>query len=1040
MPGNCADNFIIPLADLLAEEPLREKWLLAPSIRIGYQWLDRVARSGQPVFNTRIKIIRALAIEIAGPLLEKKEKTYIGAEPSKLVVAGLLKSAPQGEASYFGGLERSWRLIQVIHRALIDMRLAGLSCGDLNSGSFEVEAKGRELVRLLEGYERKLNEGGYVDYPGALGLAIGELSQGGGKAVLPENLLLTVPGDLPRSLRGLEAAFAGVLLESSGVILKTGVSRGGEHKICDAGLLKFLLEPSKAPEPAGDGTASIFRAAGEINEVREVFRRCARDRIPLDDAELLYTDCSTYVPLIFEEAAGMAAGDFASIPVTLFEGVPVMFSRPARALFAFVSWIFEGYPQETAARMIQEGLLEFGDIKAEHSRLAAMLRTLPIGEGLYRYKDALDEKIEYLRDRASQATASDILPGENDVRDEGVEQPPEAQLENWTAILGAVEKLSEAAKLFSKGGTGPLEGSLLFLKGSARSKDELDEYSRVSLVKSIKTLIETVAAHGGAGDIDFTEWLTGLLRTTSVEGKGPRPGCLYAAPLHAGGHSGRGHTFIIGLDDTRFPGPGIQDPVLLDAERGSISAELKHSGMRPVEKMEELQRLLSRIEGKVTLGYCCRKLDDDRKLFPGPAVLAAYRIISGNRDGDQGDLEKWLGDPVSFAPGLQEECLGVADYWLYLICLDAVISEPENLIASVYPHLRRGFTARDARAGNRFTEYDGNVPEAGADACITGENGKPVSPTRLETLGRCPMDYFFKHVLEVKVPEVYEHDPTRWLGPLETGSLLHEVFREFMEMLIDEGRPPEFDRDLPRLNYILGSAIDGLKSRKPPQRTDVFDREVRDLERACTIFLREEVEYCRRSTPRWCEASIGLRADAEGTGLDTEQPVSIELPGGAVINVHGQIDRIDELSGTGGGYAVFDYKTGSDYNYDESDPHRSGRLIQNALYMELAERRLREIDPDARAELFGYFFPGTRAHGERYEWTRAELKDGLRYVELLCEMLTKGCFIPSDEENDMSFSDYKEAFGDTAEASENTKRKMKNPDNEALEPFRKLRE
>ena len=50
-----------------------------------------------------------------------------------------------------------------------------------------------------------------------------------------------------------------------------------------------------------------------------------------------------------------------------------------------------------------------------------------------------------------------------------------------------------------------------------------------------------------------------------------RPGAAARMPVRQpprGGRPLRGdHTFIVGLDDTRFPGAGLQDPLLLDAER-----------------------------------------------------------------------------------------------------------------------------------------------------------------------------------------------------------------------------------------------------------------------------------------------------------------------------------------------------------------------------------------------------------------------------------------------------------------------------------------
>lgn len=1008
--------FISNLKWVLSNDPLREKWLIAPTNRIGFQWLDRVARLGQPVLNTRVKTVRALALEIASPLMDKRGLTFVNAERARFIVAGLLWRSMDAEGSYFGGLEKSWKLVQIIYRALADMRGAGLASRSLELSSFEVEGKGRELTRLLGGYEEALAEGHLIDYASVLELVIDGMTSG--SLNLPEGLLAIVPGDLIRKLSGLEAWFLELLVDRCGTVI--GLQESPDHVAedpTDARLLRFALDPPEAPEPRGDGTATIFRAVGEINEVRGVFRRCVRDGVPLDDVELLYTDPGTYLTMIFDTVMVMAGGDFAKVPATFYEGVPVMCTRPGRALYAFITWTVENCRQEAAARMIQEGLIRFEGLDERFQRLAAMFRTLPIGEGLDRYA-ALEKKAEQPDGRTDGQEARD-----------------------WLALYDTLKKLTCAAEKLLTGGTGPLKASLDFLNDTARPADQLDEYGRAALVREISALLETGGEAGGLEAVDLTEWLIELLGKTSVEGKGPRPGCIYAAPLHAGGHSGRTHTFIIGLDDTRFPGHGIQDPVLLDSERTALSPGLKHAGERPTEQMEQFAEVLSRLPGDVGIGYCCRKLDDDRRLFPGPAVLAAYRVISGDHEGELDDLERWLGEPVYFAPASVEECINGTDYRLYLVGRDAALSDPEILVASVFPHLGRGFTARDARAGERFTEYDGYVPEAGKDWVLTAGEKTPVSPTRLETLGKNPMEYFFRYVLDVEVPEAYEIDSSRWLDPMETGSLLHEVFREFVQLLIDEGSAPDYGRDCSRLQHILWQNIEVLRGEKPPQRMDVFRREAAELERACEIFLKEEEAYSGRSRPACCEASIGLPPEGEGTRLDCDEPVAVELPGGRTIYVRGRIDRIDELAGGTGEYAVFDYKTGSDYSYDEADPHRQGRLIQNSLYMELADRRLKsEIGAGARAALFGYFFPNTRAHGERYEWTREELAPGLEYVELLSEMLEQGCFVFSDDANDARFSDYAEAFGDTEASAADTKRKMQNPENDALETFRKLRE
>ena len=65
----------------------------------------------------------------------------------------------------------------------------------------------------------------------------------------------------------------------------------------------------------------------------------------------------------------------------------------------------------------------------------------------------------------------------------------------------------------------------------------------------------------GTSGVDIWQWLQMLASQTPVLGSGPRPGRLHVAGLLAGGHSGRGHTFILGnaspmIDEvvvSRFP-------------------------------------------------------------------------------------------------------------------------------------------------------------------------------------------------------------------------------------------------------------------------------------------------------------------------------------------------------------------------------------------------------------------------------------------------------------------------------------------------------
>ena len=99
-------------------------------------------------------------------------------------------------------------------------------------------------------------------------------------------------------------------------------------------------------------------------------------------------------------------------------------------------------------------------------------------------------------------------------------------------------------------------------------------------------------------------------------GAGPRPHCLHVAHVRAGGHTGRPHTFIVGLDDSRFPGAGLQDPLLLDSERRQLSPNLEIAATRLENKLRDFARLLARLRGRLTLSFCARSVNDDREMFP----------------------------------------------------------------------------------------------------------------------------------------------------------------------------------------------------------------------------------------------------------------------------------------------------------------------------------------------------------------------------------------------------------------------------------------
>jgi RecB family exonuclease len=301
------------------------------------------------------------------------------------------------------------------------------------------------------------------------------------------------------------------------------------------------------------------------------------------------------------------------------------------------------------------------------------------------------------------------------------------------------------------------------------------------------------------------------------------------------------------------------------------------------------------------------------------------------------------------------------------------------------------------------------------------------------------LSYFYAKGLRLTVPDDCELDPDCWLDAASAGALLHELFRRFLSELVSRDLLPDAERDRPRLRTLLDELIDEYRQRTPPPTHAAFESQRRDLVRASEAFLSSEVLLCRSHRPRYFEASIGVEPCGPGSPLDQDEPGELTLSSGRRVRIRGRVDRIDEILETPGSFAIWDYKTGSDWSYRQEDPFRQGRRVQSALYRSLTEAVLRsKIDPAARVTSFGYFFTGARTHGLRLAWTEDRLLDGLRLVDALATVIASGAFLPTDDASDCKYCDFAAACGEVVQLAENSSSCLDGGDARVV-PHRELR-
>ncbi len=991
-------TLIDSLKRLALEHPLDEKVLLAPSLLVGHQIVERLARSGGLVLNLRVETLRTLAHAVAGPAIAREGARLLSrAQALALIEEACAKNLDAG--CYFGALADRPGFHRAIQHAFDELRAAGLAPGSLPAGAFADPRKPRELRAILESYESALRAGNWVDRAEVLRRAteLAAPSANGPLFLLPEALDLS-----PMERRFLERLSGN----------------------------RLLPVPADAPETwAGRaGNARVFRAAGEENEIRAVFRWILASGIPFDQAEVLHTDAATYPALAFELAAEHG------VPCTFAGGIAAAFTRPARAALAYLRWIGNGFQAEILREALASGVLTLPKGVSRVGPLAAAreMRRAGIGWGRERHLAALER-------RAAEISFRKARPEE----DEDSEARKAWRERRLAALAGARTFLSRALSL------APVEnqidlGSLSrgardFVREFARVTGDLDAASSAALEKLFREF-ESLSGASVALPRAVAR-LEDAVLALHLSSDRPRPGRLHFAEFRSGGFSGRPHTFLLGLDEKRHPGGGREDPVLSDEERRQIN-DLSSAGLplapdRSRETAQALRATVARLRGAVTFGYAgwgLRDLANPGEVFPSPFLLDAFRLRAGESNADYRRLSEVLGEGESFVPAAPE-ALDETEWWLARIG-DRRGAAVETEIASLYPWLDDGLAAKTARRSSDLTPWDG-VFGSPTPELDPRTNGQPMSASRIQALADCPFGYFLRHVLKLEPPDEPEEKNSEWLDSRTSGSLIHGIFREFLEELTARGRRPAYPDDLEALEALADRELVKMRKSVPPRSELAFSLRREDVRFACRTFLMSEAARAGDVEPFAFEVSFGI-SDPEKPSADAE-PVEIQLGGGRSIRLRGAIDRVDR--DPQGQFHIWDYKTGTAFYTHEHLGIAGGKQIQPALYGLAWQALLARRGETADVAGSGYFFPGRKGLGERFPIPYSE-EETRKALNTVFDMLAAGAF-PHTPDKDSDCFACKEltAFcADREESGKTSKIKIVKSSDPVIAAWRTLRD
>lgn len=801
----------------------------------------------------------------------------------------------------------------------------------------------RALARSLR--ELRMNDARGLDHP--LDLLGEELQQAGladratvfqlATAVAQHPLLAlpTVMIDVP--LRSaVERRFADAILARAPSWLAVAPDEGDDVPVTGdsslARVQRHLFGPPPVAAPLDDSIA-IFSAPGESRECIEIARRILRAAhagTPFDRmAVLLHAPQQYRVHL--EEALGRA-----NIPAH-FESGTVQPDPSGRAFASLLACATEGL---SAARFAE--YLSLGELpdSVPPARRAGFV--------------APDEELlpRALVDDLVQDPTGITLRAPRHWEQLLVEAAVIGGRERWTRRLNGLraqmvldrehpEKLAELDRLIAF--ATPLLDDLAALPELATWGAWCERLGALA-TRALRTPERVLAVLAAlepmrdVGPIPLSEAFR-VLSPRLVELVVPAAGRRYGKVLVAGIDAARGLSFdavfVPGLAERMFPQKLVEDPLLPDRVRAPLGLPTRET--RLGDERLALRIAIGAATQQCVLSYPRIDLFEGRPRVPSFYGLEVLAAAEGRLPGfdelarraDSGAVRVGWPAPVDRMDAIDE-----AEHDLVL--LQGLIGTGEapkgaaTYLLEANPHLARALRFRARRWSlKKWMPADGLIADSELGKQAIAKHGldqRAFSPTALEQLSACPYRFVLKTVLRLEpreAPVAIEE-----LGPLERGSLIHQIQFELLSGLRDDGQLPVTDAAFAKLDVIIEKVALEWHDKLAPAIERVWTDGVAQIRADLREWLRRTI--ASPWLPFRFELAFGMVHGRERDPHSVDAPV--RLPQG--ISLRGSIDLVEQLGDT---LRATDHKSGK-VKVTDGDVIAGGGSLQPALYALVLEQ------------------------------------------------------------------------------------------------------
>ncbi len=855
---------------------------------------------GEALIGVRRLAFRDLVQVLAEGELRRRGLVPVGRFVREALAARVTaQSLERGELDYLRPVARFPGFARALTATFEELRLNAVALEDLR----RCGESGPDLALLLDAYTRELAGRRLADHAERAGLALQAFR--GGRSELARTAVVAIDV-APRTL--LEREILGAVMSAAHPALDLRLDADGTRPASSLESIQtYLFSTEAVPVREEDGSFRVFSTSGEALECVEIARAihgAADEGVPFDQTAILLRSPERHQPLVVEALRRAGVPAFSALAAR----------RPdvtGRSLLALLHCAAEGLSASRFAEYLSLGQVPEEEEPATPAQWERLLVDSAVIGGASRWETRLAGLREQLHRR--YATVEDEL--ERDAAARRIES-----LENLTRV--ALPVIGRLADLPERATWGEWIAAL-----SALAEFAIRDAGRVV------ELLEELEPMSDIGPVALGEVLQVLGPRLSSFASPPtesRFGKVWVGSIEEARGLAFRRVFVPGVNESLFPRPPAEDPLLLHAQRPSLGIELR------AEDTELLRITAACASERLTLSFSRLDLLTGRERVPSFYAFEAHRAAGGRElsvrefeSRARSATQSRIGWP---APSDPADAIDDAEFDLATL---APLSPGSGQYLKRLPgRAVQSLRARWTRWHKPWKSADGLVvEEVGSDALTPYRLAQRAwSPSALQQYARCPYRFALRGILGLRPAE--RPAGIQRMDPATRGDIYHAV--QF-ELLSGFAAGTVFDSPevLDRLDAVLQDVAQRFEAGLAPAIPQIWRTEIASIRADLRGWLQQKAAHEPEWRPLFYELSFGLNDPAGRDPRSRKEPVQLE--GGWLLR--GSIDLVERH--TGGMLRVVDHKTGR-----VPDPRPEmmggGEALQPSLYALAAEQMLGE--------------------------------------------------------------------------------------------------